>query len=126
MSKIEQVSDLDFEVLPNGGVELQQGLLEPNRISLHACHVRLLFERTGHLLPPTPANELVSRLALQLCTVLHDLAGEFGTSPGVDRVIDLLNAYVEALPQSALPAKDESHGKSELTPVPLLLKSGKS
>lgn len=112
---LERVYDLAFEVLPDGGIELEQGAMEVNRVSLHACHVRLLLERAGHLLPPPPADELTRRLAWQLCSVLLELCNESGLSPTVDRVIDTLIAYKDSIPGDVFP-----HGlyeKGEKPPV---------
>lgn len=100
MTKIERIPDLSFQVLPDGSLELEQGFAEIYRISLHSCQVRLLFEKTGHLLP---ADELSKRLARQLCEVLSDLCDQSGLSPTVDRVIDQLIAYKQSLPDSVFP-----------------------
>jgi len=103
MSKLERIYDIAFELLPDGSIELQQGFAEVNRISLHACHVRHLFERAGHLLPPPPADELCERLARQLCSALLDLSSEAGLSPTVDSVIGKLIVCKEMLPDSVFP-----------------------
>ena len=100
MSKIERIPDLSFRALPDGSLELEQGFTETHRISLHSCQVRLLFEKTGHLLP---ADELSKRLARQLCEVLRDLCDQSGLHPVVDRAITTLAAYRDALPESVFP-----------------------
>lgn len=98
MPKLERIYDLAFEVMPDGSIELEQGFAEVQRISLHACHVRHLLERAGHLLPPPPADELSKRMARELREVLSELCDEYGRSPGIDRVIDRLSAVVDMLP----------------------------
>lgn len=100
MSKIERIPDLSFRALPDGSLELEQGFTETHRISLHSCQARLLFEKTGHLLP---ADELSKRLARQLCEVLRDLCDQSGLHPVVDRAITTLAAYRDALPESVFP-----------------------
>lgn len=100
MSKIERIPDLSFRALPDGSLELEQGFTKTHRISLHSCQARLLFEKTGHLLP---ADELSKRLARQLCEVLRDLCDQSGLHPVVDRAITTLAAYRDALPESVFP-----------------------
>ena len=98
--QLEHVYDLAFSVSPAGAIELEQGFGKVQRISLHPCHVRLLFERTGLLLP---ADELSKRLARQLCEVLRDLCEQSGLHPVVDRAIATLAAYKDGLPESVFP-----------------------
>lgn len=103
MSKLERIYDLAFEVLPDGSIELEQGFAEVNRITLHPCHVRHLFEEAGYLLPPPPADELAKRLARQLCELRMELVSEYGISPGVNEAITMLGAFCDSLPDSAFP-----------------------
>lgn len=103
MSIPERIYDLAFEVLPNGGIELEQGFTEVNRISLHPCHVRIMFERSGHLLPPQPADELAKRLARQLCELRLELCDEYGRSPSLNEAITMLGAVCDSLPDSVFP-----------------------
>lgn len=98
--QMEQVPDLAFRVNGDGSIDIEQGFDPVAHVTLHACQVRLLFERAGHLLPPPPADELSKRLARHLCDILHDLADESGRSPWVDGVIDRLTALVSMLPDS--------------------------
>lgn len=98
--QLERIYDLAFTVTPDGGIELEQGFTEVNRITLHPCHVRFLFERAGHLLPPPPADELSKRLARKLSEVLNELCEEYGHSSGIDRLIDRLSAVVDMLPDT--------------------------
>lgn len=99
---MERIYELDFEVHADGSIDLEQdaGYGEEHRITLHPCHVRYLFEKAGHLLPPAPTNELAKRLARQLRDVHATLANEFGCSRGVDETITKLAAYIDALPES--------------------------
>lgn len=50
MSKAKHVLDLDFEMFPDSGVEVQKSFPEPNRINLQAC-------RVSHLLPSPPSHD---------------------------------------------------------------------
>lgn len=103
--QLERIYQLDFKVNADGSIDLEQpgGLGEVDRITLHACHVRLLLEEAGHLLPPPPANELAKRLARQLCEIRLELASEYGRSPGINEVVCLVNAFCDALPDSIFP-----------------------
>lgn len=103
MSNFERVYDLAFQVLPDGGIELEQGFTEVNSISLHACHVRLLLERAGHLLPAPPADDLAKRLAVQLCELRDGLLLELGRSPGIDALHLQATAATDMLPDSVYP-----------------------
>jgi hypothetical protein len=103
MPKLERIYDLAFEVMPDGSIELEQGFAEVQRISLHACHVRHLLERAGHLLPPPPADELTKRLARQLCELRMELSNEYGRSPGINEAITMLGAFCDSLPDSVFP-----------------------
>lgn len=116
-SKFNFIPDLAFAVGEDGSIELAQedDCNEPHRITLHACHVRHLFEVSGHLLPPPSADELSKRLARQLCSVLLDLCEETGCSPAVDHAIDTLIAYKQALPDSVFPY-DLYENEQELSP----------
>lgn len=100
---LERIYDLSFEVMPDGGIELEQGFEEVQRISLHASHLRHLFERAGHLLPPMPADELAKRLARQLCELRLELCDEYGRIPGINEVITMLSAFCDSLPDSIFP-----------------------
>lgn len=103
MPKLERIYDLAFEVMPDGSIELEQGFAEVQRISLHACHVRHLLERAGHLLPPPPADELTKRLARQLCELRMELSNEYGRNPGINEAITMLGAFCDSLPDSVFP-----------------------
>lgn len=97
----EKIYDLSFEVMPDGSIELEQGFAEANRISLHACHVRLLFERSGHLLP---ADELSKRLAEQICSVFLAMADDYNhLSHKLEDVFSKLDSVVECLPDAVFP-----------------------
>ena len=99
---LERIYQLDFKVNADGSIDLEQdaGYGEVDRVTLHPCHVRYLFEQAGHLLPPAPADELSRRLARQMQQIHADLANEFGCSRGVDEAITKLAAYIDALPES--------------------------
>lgn len=122
MSNFEQMSDLTFEVLPNGAIELQQGFMEVDRVSLHPCQIRLLFERAGHLLPTPPTDKLVQRLAGQLLNVRDELAAFREHSPNLPPLEILfakLSAYCDALPDEVVPSDNKLEAAKpdfELTP----------
>lgn len=101
--QLERVYDLAFAILPDGGIELEQGFAEVNRISLHPCHVRMLMERAGHLVPPPPVDDLAKRLALQLCELRDGLADEFGRSPAIGRLYTQAVAACDMLPDAVYP-----------------------
>lgn len=105
----EHIYDLAFTVTPDGGIELEQGFTEVNRISLHACHARLLCERVGHLLPPQPVDELAACLAQRLVETHAALATlPEGDSHGLAVIIARLSGFVEAIPKSiANPSHNE-------------------
>lgn len=108
---MQQIPDLSYRIDPDGPwVDLEQaaGCGEVSNITLHHIHLRLLFEETGHLLPPPTADELSKRLAKQLYDALHDLTDEAGVSPSVDRLIYRLTALVEMLPNSLLEHEKEN------------------
>lgn len=96
---MERIYELSFEIHADGSIDLEQpnGYDEPERITIHQCQARHIFEKSGHLLP---ADELSSRLARQMREVHATLANEFGCSRGVDEVITKLTAYIDALPES--------------------------
>lgn len=100
------IPDLAYHIDSSGPwIDLEQsaGCGEVSRITLHRIHLRLLFEEAGHLLPPTPADELSRRLARQLCELRMELANEYGRSPGINEVVTMLGAYCDALPDSVFP-----------------------
>ena len=96
-------------------LEQDDGVGNDDRITLHSSHLRLLFEEAGHLLPPTPADELAKRLAWQLCSVLRDIADQTGLSPKVDSAITTLTAYKESLPDSVFP--HDLYSDSDADPI---------
>ena len=103
--QLERIYQLDFKVNADGSIDLEQpsGFGEVDRITLHACQVRLLFERAGHLLPPPPADELAKRLARQLCELRLELCDEYGRSPSLNEAITMLGAVCDSLPDSVFP-----------------------
>lgn len=100
------IPDLAYWFDPNGPwIDLEQSADcgEVSRITMHRCHLHLLFEEAGYVTPPMRADELSRRLAQQLCSVLRDLSTETAPSPTVNRIIDKLIAYKEMLPDSIFP-----------------------
>lgn len=101
---VEKIYDLSFEVMPDGGVELEQGFAEVNRISLHACHVRTFLERAGHLLPPLPADELSKRLAERVCALYLAMADDHRHLPrNLEDEFQSLDGFIDGLPDSVFP-----------------------
>lgn len=103
--QLERIYELSFAIHADGSIDLEQpgGLGEVDRITLHACHVRHLFEQSGHLLPPMPADEMAKRLARQLCELRFELSNEYGRSPSLNEAITMLGAFCDALPDSIFP-----------------------
>lgn len=99
---LERIYQLDFKVNADGSIDLEQdaGYGEVDRITLHPCHVRYLFEQSGHLLPTMAADEQCKRLARQMRHVHAALAKGRGCGQGVDEAITKLAAYIDALPES--------------------------
>lgn len=98
---LERIYDLAFEVKPDGSVELEQGHLEINRISLHACHTRTLFERAGHLLP---VDELSKKLAERLCSVYLAMADDYRhLSRAIEDEFHILDGFIDGIPDAVFP-----------------------
>lgn len=105
MSQLTQIPDLSFSICKDGSFYLEQsaGCGEIDRITLHSCHVRHLFELAGHLLPNPPADELAKNLAAQLCMIFDGLKEETGRSPGIDQLFFQVATVVDMLPESVYP-----------------------
>lgn len=102
---LERIYSLAYEVHLDGSIDLEQdcGAGNVDRVALHPCHVRHLFQEAGHLLPPEPADELSKRLARQMCQVRLELGGAYGLSPGINEAITMLQAFCDSIPDSAFP-----------------------
>jgi hypothetical protein len=105
MKQLTQIPDLSFSLNKDGSIDLEQraGCGEVDRISLHSCQVRHLFECASHLLPPTPANELTERLAVQLCEMRDGLEHEFGRSPGINALFFQATTACNMIPDAIYP-----------------------
>lgn len=104
---LERVYDLAFAILPDGTVELEQGIHEVNRITLHPSHLHLLLERAGYLLPPPP-DETAKRLVKHLFELREILTGspdfsEITEPEAVSFLYAQLDAFCEAQPANLRP-----------------------
>jgi len=103
MKNAERVHSLSFQVGDDGSIELEQdcGAGEVDSISLHQCHVRLLFERAGLLMP---ANDYAQKLAEQLCRVFLAMCDDFRClSPSLQAEYARLDAFIDLMPTSIFP-----------------------
>jgi hypothetical protein len=104
MPNTEHIPDLTFNIAQNGSIELDQnvGDGEVVGVSLHPCHVRLLFERAGHLLP---ADRMSKMLARHLCQATITIAesGAFNHSEAMSDLYATLLAVRDMLPENVFP-----------------------
>jgi hypothetical protein len=101
--KMQKIPDLAFSVADDGSIELEQdcGIGEVDRISLHSCHVRHLFERAGLLLP---GDELAKKLAEQLCRTFLAMCDDYRhLSPSLEAEYSRLDAFIDLMPESIFP-----------------------
>lgn len=104
MKHLSHIPPLDYAVHADGSIDLEQSYSgNVDRISLHSCHVRHLFECAGHLLPSVPADDLSKRLAVQVCELRDGLALEIGRSPGIDALHLQATAATDMMPDTVYP-----------------------
>ena len=96
--------DLTFDKLASGAIRLKQSAFdEDSVIDLHPAQLRHIAESFGLVTPSYPADELTKRLALQLCTVLKELADECHRSHWLEMTYARLDAWCSAIPDAFFP-----------------------